>query len=609
MTRSILNSVLAMMFVTSYGAVAQTNGVSTLQGFRIERDAAPGVYVTFEPPGAAITAHTLRWPATPPTSGQALTATGAGPYQLTWTNAGGVTLELVASPDGNIRRVDALNQGGIVGIPGQWSNDFQGSRANSSQTASGNYSLIGGGQNNTASGNYSLVLGGNTNTASGQNSLVGGGEQNSATGTGSAILGGYQNTNAGTNASIAGGQNNSVSAAGTRSFIGGGQNNTASASDGFIGGGQNNSLSGVWAVIGGGQQNTASDTAAVVGGGQQNTASGPYSAIIGGVGNVASGRLSFIGGGTSNTASGLGAAIGAGSTNTASGQWSVIGGGNGGTNGQNYGFLGGGQNNSLTTGTHSALIGGNGNSITGSYSFIGGGQSNTIGANYAAIPGGRNMTLASGADGSFGYNAGGNAMSVSTPGVAVFANADIWLANNDGTPREFRFFESNSTTGTFPGSVNYVSFRAPSATNANLNTTYTLPDRVGGSGQVLRLATGATTTAGTMEWADAVTYSVATVNVTADDQGITAAQMDRVTFLRLNSDGAPANRTVTLANGAVGGLRLIVRCLAAGADGVELANAGNLVLSGAATLNNNDTLTLIWDATSNVWVEMSRSDN
>ncbi|MCO6465822.1 MAG: hypothetical protein J5I53_04320 [Bradyrhizobiaceae bacterium] len=585
--------------------------VITVQTIQIERNAQPGDYITLQPPNAAITPYTMIWPATPPaTDGLALTATGtSSPYQLAWGVAAGLTIELFDGSNGSLRRIAALNEGGIAGQPGNYANDFQGSRDNSSQTASGDYSLIAGGEDNTASGNYSLVLGGQDNTASGNYGVVAGGHDNVASGIGGAVLSGINNTAAGDYSSIGSGDNNAVTSTGTYGVIGGGEDNTVSGLGGFVGSGNHNTASGIYTVVGGGDHNQATDTAAVVAGGSNNTASGKRSVVGGGDGNTASGELSFVGAGTNNTASGLASAVGAGSGNTASGAYSLIGGGVSNSNGQDYGVIGGGQSNSMSTGTHSAIIGGASNSITGSYSFIGGGQSNSIASDYSAIPGGRGMTLASGSDGSFGWNATGNSMSVSSSGVFVVANAEFWLANNNSTPSKLKFYESYGSSGSFPSTANFVSFQAPASTNANQNNTYTLPDRIGSAGQVLTLATGATSTTATLQWSTLVNQVVTTVNVTADDQAITAAQMDGVTFLRLSSNGTAGNRTVTLANGATDGLRLVIRCVAGAGDGIELADGGNLALNAGATLNNQDTITLMWDATNTTWIELFRSDN
>ena len=599
--------VVALAIISATVLSAQNSQI-TVQEIRIERAVQPGDFISLTPPNATITPYTMVWPPEPPaTSGLALMATGTGPYQLIWGVPTGMSFEIVSSTNGNLRRVGPLNEGGITGTPGAWSNDFQGSRTNPSQTASGNYSLIAGGRNNTASGDYSLVLGGMGNTASGAKASVVGGENNTASGTGSAVLGGLSNSSGGQNSGIGGGQGNSVTSTGTNSFVGGGQNNTISGGNSFIGGGASNLASGMYTVIGGGANNKATDTAAVVGGGSNNTASGKRSAIGGGNNNSVSGEYSFIGAGDGNSVSGVASAIGGGDDNEISGDYAVIGGGRDNNNGQDYGVIGGGEDNVMSTGTHSSITGGNNNNITGSYSFIGGGQNNTIGSDYAAIPGGQAMTLASGADGSFGFNGKNSAMSVSAAASFVIANADLWLANNDGTQRQLRFYESYGSTGSFPGVANYVALQAPSSMSAN--NTYTLPSSIGKTGQVLSIASGATSSSATLEWTTVVNSVVNTVNVTADDQAITAAQLDGITFLRLSSNNGPANRTVTLANGAYDGLRLIIRCVATGTNGVEIVNGGNMAMTANVQLQNQDTITLLWDSTQSVWIELFRSDN
>lgn len=57
---------------------------------------------------------------------------------------------------------------------------------------------------------------------------------------------------------------------------------------------------------------------------------------------------------------------------------------------------------------------------------------------------------------------------------------------------DLRFADSDSS--------NYVAFQAPATVTAD--RTYTLPDAIGTVGQVLKIATGATSTAATLEWSD-----------------------------------------------------------------------------------------------------------
>lgn len=611
-THTTFLRIVALFTVALIGAfTVSAQSITTFQGIRFERSAAPGSFITLLPPASNINPYSLILPPDKPADGDVLIVSGAGPYQLGWETGTLAVVEVLLANGGGLRRIAANTEFNIAGDVGDWANDFQGSRDDPSQSASGEYSLIGGGQNNTASGDWSSVIGGYENTASGQYATVGGGTSNVATGTGSAIVGGKNNINAGTYAIIGGGSDNTITVGGTYAFIGAGDLNTVSSFGGTIGGGESNNVSGVYGTIGGGDDNIASDTGAFVGGGQGNTASGNRSVVLAGTSNIASGSRSMVGAGTSNTASGLSSVVGAGANNVASGQYAAIIGGQSNTASGNHSFIGGGQSNTVSTATHSGIGGGQSNVVTGGWSFIGGGTTNAVNADYSVIPGGRNMTLAAGATGSFGFNSGATAMSVSAPNAFVLGNADLWIANNDNTPRELRFYEAHMGSGAFPiGNTDYVAFKAPVSTNSNRTNTYTLPDRVGLAGQTLRLATGVTTTTGTMEWAETMTATVGTVTVTADGQAITAAQTDRVTFLRLDGNDVPANRTVTLPNGVIDGMRLVVRCIAGVVgNGVQLADAGNLVLNGDANLQDSDTLVLMWDNTSTVWVEVMRSDN
>ncbi|MBL7999056.1 MAG: hypothetical protein JNL32_10510, partial [Candidatus Kapabacteria bacterium] len=79
--------------------------------------------------------------------------------------------------------------------------------------------------------------------------------------------------------------------------------------------------------------------------------------------------------------------------------------------------------------------------------------------------------------------------------VGVFGNVDIWLANSTNTASALRFYEAQSTTGTFPAATtNYTAFRAGTQ---GVDITYTLPTTAPTSnGQVL-----SSTTAGVMSWA------------------------------------------------------------------------------------------------------------
>jgi len=160
--------------------------------------------------------------------------------------------------------------------------DLQSARSAATQVASGDYSVIGGGQNNTAIDRWSTVGGGLSNTATGPWATVGGGRNNTA---------GYWD------ATVGGGRDNTAD--GWESTVGGGHANTACCLHATVGGGGFNNVTdeGENGTIGGGESNTVSDYAATVGGGFENTASGQYATVGGGRNNTASGYYSAIPGG------------------------------------------------------------------------------------------------------------------------------------------------------------------------------------------------------------------------------------------------------------------------------------------------------------------------
>jgi len=157
--------------------------------------------------------------------------------------------------------------------------DLQSARSAPTQVASGNYSVIGGGQNNTASGIYATVSGGLTNTASGIYATVSGGLTNTASGSDAAVGGGWGNTASGGGATVGGGWSNTASS--TATTVGGGERNTASGNSATVSGGFMNTASGQDAAVGGGWGNTASGGFSVVPGGYSNTANGAYNLVFG----------------------------------------------------------------------------------------------------------------------------------------------------------------------------------------------------------------------------------------------------------------------------------------------------------------------------------------
>ena len=169
-----------------------------------------------------------------------------------------------------------------------------------------------------------------------------------------------------------------------------------------------------------------------------------------------------------------------------------------------------------------------------------------------------------------------------------------------GTSGELRF-EENGANGN-----DYVAFNAPGALAAS--NTYTLPNATGAAGEVLTIAAAPapTATTATLEWAPVVvTPTVETFTATSDNFAI--GQAGTTTFLRIGSDGTATSRTCTLADGTTQGHVMVIRCIATGANGIQLEDAANLELSGNFNLREGDTITLIWDGSD--WYETARRNN
>jgi hypothetical protein len=150
---------------------------------------------------------------------------------------------------------------------GQFATDLQKFRTTATQVASGNYSVVCGGQNNLASGIFSVICGGQDSTyGTGANAFIGGGYDNRATAAWSATAAGASNQ-----------------ATSNYSFVGGGQSNAAQTnSHAVVCGGNSNTASGANACVASGESNTASGRSTFIGGGGVHTASGSYSAVMGG---------------------------------------------------------------------------------------------------------------------------------------------------------------------------------------------------------------------------------------------------------------------------------------------------------------------------------------
>ena len=183
------------------------------------------------------------------------------------TRGGGAIMRTI--PDGTVDGGDCR---------GNFATDWQSSRTDSSQVASGIQSVIGGGFSNTASGIQSVI---------------GGGSENIASGVQSAVVGGLDNRSSGLEAVIGGGSENRAS--GLRAFIGGGLQNNATGPEATVSGGFLNRASGTRAFIGGGFSNTASGIQSVVSGGSENQASANHSTVAGGFSNEIQAGANFAG--------------------------------------------------------------------------------------------------------------------------------------------------------------------------------------------------------------------------------------------------------------------------------------------------------------------------
>ena len=599
---------------------AQGNSAQTWQTFQVERNDAPGTYITFQPPTTPITPYTLVWPSEGPNAQYVFIGRkiGTDSVVLDGTLSSQYILELVSSGQLNIRRAAvALEPGSPQATPGYISNDFQGSRTSSSQTATGDRVLIMGGAANRATGSKSSIGGGNGNATTGNNGIVVGGQNNNNTGSDGAILGGTNNALTSNDGVLIGGYDNDNT--GNRAVMLGGNHNSVTGNQGFIGGGYDNSNTGDNGTLFGGYGNKTTGTHCIIWGGWTNTViSSNEATITGGYSNTAIGNHVFIGAGYKNSINSGQCVILSGDNMTINGNQCVGLGGRQNQTGGSQNILFGGQTNVMGGNVQMTIGGGYSNNTASNGTVILGGQSNTISGQYATIMGGK-----SGTTGSAGYNTlffagdGANAMTIATYNQAVTRNTDVMMATNDNTPRTFKFFESNGTTGNFPGaSTNFVGFKAPGAMVGTSDHTYTLPDRMQTSlprGFAIAGSPAPSSTAATTEWATVPIYTVTTVAANAATTNLTTANLSIDQPIKLNPNNTPANRRVTLANGNIDGfvVTLYVRNATA-ANGIRLKGTDvNLALAGTADadLDQNDSISLIWDNTSTKWIEIGRSVN
>jgi hypothetical protein len=233
-------------------------------------------------------------------------------------------------------------------------------------------------------------------------------------------------------------------------------------------------------------------------------ASGQSSVLIGGTSNIASGQSSGVFAGNSNTTTRSNTVILGGGSNSITGTAdgaSILAGLSNSNSGSNASIIGG-QNNIIDNSVYTAIISGQNNQITGGSGtcVIVGGQSNVLtNALGSVILGGRGFTAQNYNILGFNANIDGTrniSINAAVTNTAVFNNVDLWLSNNDNTPRTLRFYEQYNSAGVFPNGTNYVAFRAPNSIAADV--TWTLPNADGTNGQVLQ-----TNGAGALSWVTA----------------------------------------------------------------------------------------------------------
>lgn len=270
-------------------------------------------------------------------------------------------------------------------------------------------------------------------------------------------------------------------------------------------------------------------------------ASGVSSALVGGTSNIANGTSSGVFAGNSNTATRSNTVILGGGSNSITGtadNASILAGSSNSNSGASASIIGG-QNNIIDNSGYTAIISGQNNQITGGSGtcVIVGGQSNVLtNALGSVILGGRGFTAQN--YNILGFNANINgtrniSIDAAVTNTAVFNNVDLWLSNNDNTPRTLRFYEQYNSAGVFPNGTNYVAFRAPNSIATNV--TWTLPNADGTNGQVLQ-----TNGTGTLSWATAgggLTGFTGSINTTSPNATINVSQL-LVAASSTNADAA-----------------------------------------------------------------------
>jgi hypothetical protein len=390
---SIANAKLTNSSIT-FGSTAQALGstVSGLSGVTIDNGAigattaSTGKFTTLISTGTATLANG---------STTYVQAIGDASYPGVYA-AGGTNTPLVLQPLGTGALQAQKTDSGTTGGNARGANavDWQTNRTAATQVASGQYSVVSGGNGNRSAGYASAIAGGDFNTATVYNAFIGSGNSNTVSGERSAIVGGGANTAAGYYNFIGAGFTNSGTSGSAVTTQSGTMNGTTAVT-----------LSGSNASIKVGQLITGTSIAsytyvAAISGTSltlSQNASGsststlsfytPHGVVVGGGNNQATGSYSFIGGGgdagtaaNRNVASGDWSTVGGGAKNTASGMGSVVCGG---------GVYASGGYSANTAGGLSSFIGsGWGNNASSDATVVTGGQNNTANGLYSTVVGG-----------------------------------------------------------------------------------------------------------------------------------------------------------------------------------------------------------------------------
>jgi hypothetical protein len=346
-----------------------------------------------------------------------VSGSGSGGGLAIFTAEGGDTnISVVLQPKGTgalqAQQTDSTATGGNA--RGANAVDWQTSRNNQVQVASGQFSFLGSGFANTASGPTAVVVSGTGCNSTGFGSFVGSGNSVTASGLAASAVGGQTNTASGYFGFVGGGELNSTTS-----------NSAVTTQSGTMNGTTAVTLSGSNAAIRVGQivvgtsiasytyvaaiSGTSLTLSRVASGSSTSTLSffTPHGVVVGGGNNQATGSYSFIGGG--------GDAGTAANRNVASGDWSAV--------------LGGARN--TASGAYAVVAGGGAfaaNSASGTASFVAGGWANNATNQGSATIGGNN-NFANGVNSASFGGAYGSTRGITGNSVFPASNSPIAAAN------------------------------------------------------------------------------------------------------------------------------------------------------------------------------------